>query len=65
MKVNITHDGLIVAPETAFEGEYLRQLHNKKLDVFLKHGLSVKDLMGLKIKITDGKEDLGLMSPED
>lgn len=51
MKVKIEKDGLLVVPETDFEEEYLRSYSNQKeLDVFLKHGLTVKELIGLKVR---------------
>lgn len=51
MKVEILEDGLIIVPESDFEEQYLRKTFAcKKLEAFLKHGLSVKDLIGLKIK---------------
>jgi hypothetical protein len=58
MKVKIVDDGLIIVPETDFEDSYLRNnFLGNSLKAFLKHGLSVKDLIGLKILKGDGKID--------
>ena len=44
------NDGLLIVPESDFEEQYLRSYHGKKFEVFLKHGESVKNLIGLKIR---------------
>jgi len=54
MKIIIEKNGLLIAPETDFEENYLRQFHDEeKLIVFLKHGTSISDLIGLKIEKKD------------
>jgi len=51
MKVEILKDGLIVVPETDFEIQYLRSFyHPHRLEAFLKHGVSISTVLGLKVK---------------
>ena len=58
MKVQIVDDGIIVVPETDFEDSYLRKnFLGNSLTAFLKHGLSVSELIGLKVLKGDGKTD--------
>ena len=55
MKVEETSDGLIIVPQTDFEAEYLHKLAGKEMSTFVKTGTSVKDIVGLKIKIVGDK----------
>jgi hypothetical protein len=49
MKVRITDDGIIIVPETDFEEDYLRKDFKGNPKSFLKHGVTLKELIGLKI----------------
>lgn len=52
MKVEIIKDGLLIVPETEFEIQYLRKYyHPKGLKAFLKHGVSVATVVGIKIEL--------------
>lgn len=47
MIVKLTDTGLLIAPETDFEEQYLADFRDAK--VFLKTGLTIKDIEGLRI----------------
>lgn len=42
---------LMILPETAFEIDYLKSLHNKPIKAFLKCGVTSSELVGLKIEL--------------
>jgi hypothetical protein len=43
-------DILLIVAETDFEEDYLRRFHcEKNLTVFLKHGMTIETVIGLKI----------------
>jgi len=50
MKVEMLKDGLIVTPETDFEIQWLRRFyHPQGVTGFLKHGVSISTVVGLKV----------------
>ena len=51
MKIQIVETGLIIFPETEFEEDWMVNFlpHGKEGTVFLKTGLTIKDIVGLKI----------------
>lgn len=52
MQVKLEDYGMLIAAETDFEEEYLRQSFGNqegKIKAFLKHGTSTCDLVGLKV----------------
>lgn len=54
MKVELTKHGLMIVPETDFEEQYLGIYRNRRrqdLKVFLKRGMTPKDIVGLRIDI--------------
>ena len=53
MEIHITKDGLLIVPETEFEKDYLQHNYGKmehKYKIFLKTGLTIEDVVGLKIQ---------------
>jgi len=51
MKVEIIRKGLLIAPETDFEAEYLRKFYTpNSLKAFLKHGVSVATVLGVQVE---------------
>lgn len=57
MQVKLDDYGLLVVADTDFEEEYLRRNFGNqeqgKIKVFLKHGASVSDLVGLKVFVPE------------
>lgn len=51
MKINLLQDekGLLIVPETDFEEDFIRSMQLESLKVFVKTGLTPKDIIGLKI----------------
>ena len=56
MKIIVNDNGLLIEPETDFEESYLENLqYNNKLEVYLKHGMSLSSIIGLKITRSSNK----------
>ena len=49
MEIIIENSGLIIAPETEFEKQYIGNLRDVKFDVFVKCGVSASHVIGLKL----------------
>ena len=58
MKVSILKDHLLVVPETEFEEDWLLNLYQQGVDhsAFIKTGLTLNDILGLKIVPRKEKE---------
>ncbi len=53
MKVEQIDDGLMIVPETAFESKWMMRHYGKDLRCFVKTGLTVRNLMGIKIVLEE------------
>ena len=49
MKIRIQENSLIIEPETDFEVEYLKRYQSTGVDGFLKMGIDLTNVVGLKI----------------
>ena len=57
MNIKLTDDGLILIPDTDFEIEYIKSFAGIECKVYVKTGLCITDIVGLKIdKLNKGVE---------
>ncbi len=57
IKILSKEKGLMIVPETEFERDYLKKFQNVKLVSFIKTGVDLTDVLGLKIHIDDKAKD--------
>lgn len=50
MWVELLEDGLLIVTETNFEEQYIAKQMDKDKDIFVKTGITLTDVIGLKIK---------------
>ena len=64
MHVKQDKAGLLILPETEFEVGFLRRFACGDLEAFLKHGVSVSEVVGLRIRFPAAEID-PVDEPED
>jgi len=57
MQFRIIKNGIFIIPETEFELEYIKQFQIENLKAFVKTGVNLTDILGLKIVI-ESKENI-------
>ena len=58
MKVELANNGLIIVPETEFELQFLNsKFSDKNIKAFVKTGIDTRDVVGLKISVSEKASD--------
>ena len=57
MEINIQNDGLLIMPQTEFEEQWISRIRFRKMNVYVKSGLTPAEIVGLKIDIGEEMND--------